>query len=346
MSENITKIDSPFKWPVASGYKISDEMLTAENEGTLRFYSPLDHPEICTDLSKIGDGDDHNAIVAFARKWGLLGYERKVPLGTAFLAEVEPDLWERSDPSSDFREPVSWIAAHGSGIRVCLELLDGLKNNEQQELISYLKILSQKPLIPDESLPVILEPDCEAFSTRHGDDVALIIDIPDPDLLTCSHIDSEILEPLREDIEATNQLIISLTYGIEGRIMTSVFIGRKDEPQTFARTIIRTIINYNFAGLTPVMTSLKSDFELVFDFAALTDIIYLHLSNLTLEKVGLEKCDECGSFFPKTDPRQRYCPPDPWAVEMAKKRGKKAESNCALRHRQNKLRKRRKGKPT
>lgn len=65
---------------------------------------------------------------------------------------------------------------------------------------------------------------------------------------------------------------------------------------------------------------------------ALIDVIYWHLATYAAGERDWGRCEECGSFFERTDPRQRFCPSvdEPYVSRR--------QSPCGLRYRSRKQR--------
>jgi hypothetical protein len=125
---------------------------------------------------------------------------------------------------------------------------------------------------------------------------------------------------------------MSITFG--NRYTTAV-VGHwgDDDAQQIARWFVSDIVTSNLAGFRLELTT---DFAITQRFDALCDVVYWHLAALANRSVdrevrrALRRCDECGAFYTRTDPRQRFCPPAP--AEPGN------ESRCAKKARARRLR--------
>jgi hypothetical protein len=107
----------------------------------------------------------------------------------------------------------------------------------------------------------------------------------------------------------------------------------EDYTRAWARAIIAGMVNPNLQGLHPQLDHIHAipNFMLTYRFTGLVEIIYWHLSQFVVGQMGLARCEACGAYFPQTDKRQRFCPPEEWASS-------RAESRCAKRARMRRLR--------
>ena len=94
---------------------------------------------------------------------------------------------------------------------------------------------------------------------------------------------------------------------------------------------VASLINANMVGLQPVMEDTPSGRRprLGWRFVALVNVAYLHVAHLAVGHGELARCEECRAWFPRTDARQRYCPPG---------NRKALENRCSQRARARRLR--------
>lgn len=92
------------------------------------------------------------------------------------------------------------------------------------------------------------------------------------------------------------------------------------------------IISANISGISRRVWAGERGLKSAFTFRALVEVVYWHLLNAG-ERGALRVCVECLRPFIVTDARQRFCPPD--------EEGR--ESRCAVRHRQRRFQRRRRG---
>lgn len=100
------------------------------------------------------------------------------------------------------------------------------------------------------------------------------------------------------------------------------------KPEIFAltRDIVRSMINWNLAGIGPVLAEAETGLQIMFSFRSLLDVIYYQLAT-AVSGGRMQRCaaKDCGGLFIQHDPRQRFCPL--WL-------GVQGESPCSLRERQ------------
>ena len=96
---------------------------------------------------------------------------------------------------------------------------------------------------------------------------------------------------------------------------------------------IRIIINHNLRGVNRAVGDYTSPAGLgvpQFNFRALIHCAYWHLADVFDRSVGVARCDNCGDWFSKSGPRERFCPPPPGRSESlcgARARKKQSRAN-------------------
>lgn len=127
----------------------------------------------------------------------------------------------------------------------------------------------------------------------------------------------------------------ALTYGWRFELRSHTRVGDSDAAAA-ARGLVAHVVTTNLEGLSMALEpTSEGTFRVIQTFDALCDLVYWHLANsvasLARDRPGrLARCEECGAFFLRTDPRQRFCP-----AEGPHSAG---ESRCAKRARARRLR--------
>lgn len=119
------------QWEVRAKYEVAHGVLRAVG-GVRHDYSPLAYPEIVGEIAKLHEGDERR-LLAFARRWGLLGYPPQLGQG----------------------DPLPWIWAHARGIRMVLELQFYLQEGDFCGLGQFLDSYPRPdagPLAPEETI--------------------------------------------------------------------------------------------------------------------------------------------------------------------------------------------------
>jgi hypothetical protein len=103
-------------------------------EAKAKEYSPLSYPEIVGEFAKLAGGQE-GGILAFVRRYGLLGYWAAFRLAEEWLGATElghdPEI--RGDP-------VAWILAHASAVNLVLELAEAL--SDPARLVAHIQRLT------------------------------------------------------------------------------------------------------------------------------------------------------------------------------------------------------------
>ena len=107
-------------WEVREHYAIEDGVLVGSGE-VQSLYFPVSKPEILQDFQRLRarlDGTDaEKAILAFARRWGSLGYSELQAETTDKPASGEYGLFP---PTND---PIDWFMVHSRSVRLAAALL-------------------------------------------------------------------------------------------------------------------------------------------------------------------------------------------------------------------------------
>ena len=117
---------------VREDYVIRDDRLWPQGEIKCR-YAPMLCEELPGEIAKLTWGDN-NAVLRFARRYGLLGYWYVLKGEIALVRDVNPAPDEEG-------EPLQWIWMHANTINVCLHLTNLLQEGNETPLQSYLSML-------------------------------------------------------------------------------------------------------------------------------------------------------------------------------------------------------------
>lgn len=139
-----------------------------------------------------------------------------------------------------------------------------------------------------------------------------------------------------EILETDDLGILALSYGVGYQIRTMSYGFPKAVGMPDARTIIKSIINQNMNGLVIQLGQghLRSPLGISYAYVALINVVYWHLLQMAIGKVGVGQCEDCGAYFPSTDKRQRFCPPYEGTAGLSGR----AESVCGRRSRMKRFR--------
>lgn len=109
-------------WPVARDYEVREGYLWPVG-GWTRFYKPEGRVELPFELAKLESGRPRD-VLRFARRWGLLGYDRQRP---------------RPLPPDEAGEPLEWIKESARDLKLCLSIMDALERRSTEELVSVIR---------------------------------------------------------------------------------------------------------------------------------------------------------------------------------------------------------------
>jgi hypothetical protein len=146
-------------WLVGQRYEIHNGRLYEFDPG-VRAIAPAGSPQLVNELARLYEGDE-DAVLGFASTWGLLGWwpmtRDAVTPGSERYHEIAlASRLSAEDPR--IGEPLSWIWAHASGVRLCLTLLGYLRARDVAGLQEHLASLRLPVLAdagPDDRYPVI-----------------------------------------------------------------------------------------------------------------------------------------------------------------------------------------------
>jgi hypothetical protein len=114
-------------YEVREDYVIRDDRLWPQ--GKIKYeYAPMIHTELPTEIAKLTRGDN-NAVLRFARRYGLLGY--------CYVLEVKDITRRVGWNQEEVGEPLNWIWGHASTINACLTLTSLLQAGDETALQSY-----------------------------------------------------------------------------------------------------------------------------------------------------------------------------------------------------------------
>lgn len=246
-----------------------------------RMYFPIATPGVIGAVSRLGPGDE-KAVVDFAQRWGLLGYDSL----TGFSS-----LLPRGDP-------LIWVWAHAAGIRTVLDLHRLLSGGDVDAVWEYL----QGCRFSKEAAIAAYEADVLRVQEKVVEAHALWPRLFDAPKRRMAHKES----------------LPGRICGFRERVVSPMFLPLEDEedPRLTAQNFIAFIINPNLIGvyrqlLDPVSVG---SLEIAYSFDSLLSVVYWHLAELVTGS-RVRECDECGAPFNQRDRRQKFCPPPPGARE-------------------------------
>lgn len=105
----------PIVWKVSTAYHIQNGILIRESGPPKKVYAPITHLELPSEISKLQMGDEAG-LLNFVHTYGELGY----------VGFTDRKNKKRKG------DPISWIWNHAQTIRLCLELINALKNKDEQ----------------------------------------------------------------------------------------------------------------------------------------------------------------------------------------------------------------------
>jgi hypothetical protein len=98
-------------------------------DGSLEDFDPFDYPNLPNAFAKV---DNEASAVAFAKKYGLLGYLLLAEDTATGLVPQSLATFGRSDGEPS--EPVEWFLAHAAAVRFVLRLIKGLQDGDERGL--------------------------------------------------------------------------------------------------------------------------------------------------------------------------------------------------------------------
>jgi hypothetical protein len=133
-------VDRPIDqmWPVFSDYEIRPDRRLAPKPGStlMGWYTPAAYSQMLVDFSIVWSHKLRRvrrpALLTFCRRWGMLGFGR--PEG------LDVREWQAQ------ADPLAQIAPHARAVRLCMELLYCLQENETEGMrLSVLRTLGEDP---------------------------------------------------------------------------------------------------------------------------------------------------------------------------------------------------------
>jgi hypothetical protein len=120
----------PLKWPVFDDYKIHDQrlrpILKDPNDPDITFYAPGGREELPGEIAKL-ERNDQPAVLAFARRYGLLGFSE--------LSE--------NKAQQPYGDPLNWLWLHAETLDLCLSLKEMLDSKATERLNRRLQAFPQ-----------------------------------------------------------------------------------------------------------------------------------------------------------------------------------------------------------
>jgi len=271
------------EWEVHKDYEVVDGVLRPI--GKPRWvYFPMVHPEIVGEIGKLYEGDE-GRLVTFAQTWGLLG---------------------GSSTPGEEGDPLAWVWAHASNIRMALELQYYLQGGDHEEL-------------DEEGLDQFLNSHQRPFPPGFEQEFADLAAKATSRVEAFRSVERVMMLP---DVE------IRAWFSYDGA-----------DPVGTARRVIAGIVNLELSEMMYVLLCRQigpvseADLRLFLTFRSLVTVAYWHLAHVIGGSGRLGRCQDprCGALFVETDRRQHFCPrPPKWKA--------KTGSLCGAR-----LRKRKKG---
>jgi len=262
-----------------------------------REYFPIATPGVVGEVARLKPGDE-KAALAFARRWGLLGYSDMIIKVSGGRVTHTP-----------WGDPLLWIWAHANGIRAALGLHRLLRKDDMAGIEDYLwrcrrsKDASRAHLQVDRLLQQGKITGLQPF-------IGPLFDVPPP---TAHHADPALICGSRHLIGGTRW-----------------HVRATDDLRSVAFRMIQSIINPNLAGVYRQLSipSLGDPrIEIMYGWDSLLSVVYWHLAEMVAGG-RVQECQECGMPFLQKHGRQRFCAPAPFYTE----------SKCALKFRQRKHR--------
>lgn len=290
-------------WIVHREYEIvSGEVRPVDWDDEVRVYYPMAALSIIRDIQGLVPGD-RRGLLAFARRWGRLGYPELVegirsPAGTRYIPRFRGD-------------PVVWVWAHAAGVRTVLTLAQALRRRDANSIRAYIESIQE----PDRATRLIMR-------------VNKLLASGTPEhLAEAESMADELL--LGHPRKATRHA--SLVFGLQHRVVDHLWAKRRGWVAV-AEQIVETILNRHLAGVQISLQYVEGEVQVRTHFDALLGVVYRHLADVVAAG-QLRECDYCATPFVQRHGHQRFCPPEPWVAERG------GESACALRYRSEKRRK-------
>ncbi|MFO0706712.1 MAG: hypothetical protein U0412_07635 [Nitrospira sp.] len=282
-------------WPVASRYEIRDSILLPAGSAEWRSYYPATQKTIPIQLAKIKVGDE-KALLAFAKKYGSLGFTETLPFAVpsvlakqllhsedeilSMLMEScglsDMKMWKAWIANGCAGDPLPWVWAHIQTLKFCIDLDPYIEAEDDEELSAFLR-------------------NYQGVDTRSTKQLGLV---PNAAIQHESRFHT-------------------LTFPFRSKVSSGLTVSG------FARFARRELINKNLSGIRIGLEPEGSREKSYFAFRSLIEMAYWHLHN-QIAAGTIKHCERpgCDGFFVRTHGRERFCP-EPTT-------GPKNESRCAV----------------
>ena len=318
------------RWPVASDYQIVDGLLISKPSAGWQDSYPITQENIPTQLAKIKEGDE-KALLAFARRYGNLGFTNLLPLPVSLVKQ-----WGRAITVSDV---LAGPVGHTH-----------LTENARAELLKTFLEVQLERLGKNQKAIREIGIDCGLTDKRiwrsliahRGGDPLPWIWAHIRALNICCTLTDYIQD---EDEELAFSYLKQFDPGLEVRgSMECEMISTCDvafahrvarqawfKPTElkdwsvldFSKFIRRQLINKNIEGIRIAIEPIGKGESSFLEYRSLIEVAYWHLHNRVIDG-RMKRCRECGAFFVQKDKRETFCP---------EPRTPKGESRCAVLNR-------------
>lgn len=268
---------------VYGAHEILNGLLRPKTYDTFkRRYFPMATPAVLSEFALLTVGDEAG-LIAFANRWGTLGYDALPGERSAHKEFTGGD-------------PVAWVWAHLAGIQVALRIYQLWRRHDLEGISQFLasRTVSRRTWAHGPKLNALLKQ--QRF------------------LEAQTAVKQYVVPPRRDSDLEDGPFVIA---GESRRISLNVYASNVT-PWEEAGTILTRIINPNLRGVHAQIlawTDTKQEaVGVVQAFDGLISVIYRHLFEIVVGG-NVEDCRECGTPFRQTDGRQRFCPPPSWTSE-------------------------------
>lgn len=310
-------------WQVANEYEIVKGVLRPKPSSSWREIYPANYRSIPLQLAKIDEGDEL-ALLAFARKYGALGFARTLPF-------TVPWLMSRGRLRTSAELLASPVFLTDTPPKKRALLAREFVRLEQEQYRQAINDLTAACAMGDERT-------WEEWIASGGGDPLPWVWTHIRTLKICCAL-TEYIQDKDEELAASylrkfqdrfhkpaSELCPLFTVAFRHRITNELWSipggdGEKWTVLDFAKFLRRLFINENIDQIHPAIEPEGHIEKSFFQFRAMIEIAYWHLHNLSIEGV-LKQCERtgCSGIFVQEHGRQRFCP-DP--------KTPKGESRCA-----------------
>ncbi|MEQ1655192.1 MAG: hypothetical protein ABL960_05785 [Nitrospira sp.] len=303
------------RWAVASSYEIREGMLAPKSGANWRDYYPINHATLPIQLAKIEAGDT-NALLAFARKYGDLGFRNLLPFGVGSIFSRKlfsaKELLKSKGfaPGTAEKERAIRAREHVENERKRLDNLSRLCGLPDMSMWgAWIKSGGGDPL---------------PWLWAHVRTLKLCIDLG----LYIEDLDEEGLEAfLRKHVQTADARLKILQPTLDVAFQHTVTPYCWSQPKDltlieFGKYLRREIINENIRSIRIAIQPDGNEERSFFVSRSLIEIAYWHLHNHAIAG-SIKRCkrEGCGGFFVQTHGRTDYCP---------EPKTPKGESRCAV----------------